>query len=88
MHLDRDFHGKLVWKVDWPMRWAYEGVVFEPSGVDHQSPGSSFVVGGHLAERHHPARNRRANFCRHGVNTTSVAEHGLGFARSRLSSPE
>lgn len=50
MHLDRDFHGKLVWKVDWPMRWAYEGVVFEPSGVDHQSPGSSFVVGGHLVE--------------------------------------
>jgi lysyl-tRNA synthetase class 1 len=40
--------GKLVWKVDWPMRWAYEGVVFEPSGVDHQSPGSSFVVGGHI----------------------------------------
>jgi lysyl-tRNA synthetase, class I len=41
-------HGKLVWKVDWPMRWAYEGVIFEPSGVDHQSPGSSFVVGGRL----------------------------------------
>ena len=42
----RDFRrGKLVWKVDWPMRWAYEGVDFEPSGVDHQSPGSSFVVG-------------------------------------------
>ncbi|MDG9705779.1 lysine--tRNA ligase [Streptomyces sp. DH37] len=40
--------GKLVWKVDWPMRWAYEGVVFEPSGVDHQSPGSSYVVGGQL----------------------------------------
>ncbi|WP_369200745.1 lysine--tRNA ligase [Streptomyces sp. PU-14G] len=43
-------HGKLVWKVDWPMRWAYEGVVFEPSGVDHQSPGSSFVVGGQLVK--------------------------------------
>jgi lysyl-tRNA synthetase, class I len=41
-------HGKLVWKVDWPMRWAYEGVAFEPSGVDHSSPGSSFVVGGRL----------------------------------------
>ncbi|GIH69664.1 lysine--tRNA ligase [Sphaerimonospora thailandensis] len=41
-------HGKLVWKVDWPMRWAYEGVVFEPSGVDHTSPGSSFVVGGQI----------------------------------------
>jgi lysyl-tRNA synthetase class 1 len=40
--------GKLVWKVDWPMRWAYEGVVFEPSGVDHSSPGSSFVVGGQI----------------------------------------
>ncbi|MFG3251981.1 lysine--tRNA ligase [Streptomyces sp. NPDC048172] len=47
----REFdHGKLVWKVDWPMRWAYEGVVFEPSGVDHQSPGSSFVVGGQLVK--------------------------------------
>ncbi|MFI0777717.1 lysine--tRNA ligase [Streptomyces sp. NPDC021212] len=40
--------GKLVWKVDWPMRWAYEGVVFEPSGVDHSSPGSSYVVGGQI----------------------------------------
>jgi lysyl-tRNA synthetase class 1 len=41
--------GKLVWKVDWPMRWGYEHVMFEPSGVDHQSPGSSFVVGKDLA---------------------------------------
>jgi lysyl-tRNA synthetase class 1 len=47
----KDFnHGKLVWKVDWPMRWAYEGVVFEPSGVDHSSPGSSFVVGGQIVQ--------------------------------------
>ncbi len=45
----REFnHGKLVWKVDWPMRWAYEGVLFEPSGVDHSSPGSSFVVGSRI----------------------------------------
>lgn len=43
------FSGKLVWKVDWPMRWGYEGVLFEPSGVDHQSPGSSYVVGKDLA---------------------------------------
>ena len=41
-------NGKLVWKVDWPMRWAFEGVTFEPSGVDHSSPGSSFVVGSQL----------------------------------------
>ncbi|MGA5132238.1 lysine--tRNA ligase [Streptomyces olivoreticuli] len=43
--------GKLVWKVDWPMRWAYEGVIFEPSGVDHSSPGSSFVVGGQIVRK-------------------------------------
>jgi lysyl-tRNA synthetase class 1 len=48
--LSTDHRGKLVWKVDWPMRWAYEGVIFEPSGVDHQSPGSSFVVGGELVK--------------------------------------
>ena len=30
------------------MRWAYEGVIFEPSGVDHSSPGSSFMVGGQI----------------------------------------
>ena len=40
--------GKLVWKVDWPMRWSYERVTFEPAGVDHSSPGSSFTVGGEL----------------------------------------
>ena len=47
--LDTFTNGKLVWKVDWPMRWAHERVMFEPSGVDHQSPGSSFVVGKDLA---------------------------------------
>ena len=30
------------------MRWAYEGVDFEPTGVDHSSPGSSFQVGGQI----------------------------------------
>lgn len=40
--------GKLVWKVDWPMRWAYESVTFEAGGVDHSSPGSSFTVGSQL----------------------------------------
>jgi lysyl-tRNA synthetase class 1 len=41
-------HGKLVWKVDWPMRWAYEAVTFEAAGADHSSPGSSFSVGAEL----------------------------------------
>jgi lysyl-tRNA synthetase, class I len=40
--------GKLAWKVDWPMRWAYERVTFEPAGADHASPGSSFDVGAQL----------------------------------------
>ena len=35
--------GKLAWKVDWPMRWAFEHVDFEPAGMDHATPGSSFT---------------------------------------------
>jgi lysyl-tRNA synthetase, class I len=46
--LDQASHGKLVWKVDWPMRWAFEAVIFEAAGVDHSSPGSSFTVGSRL----------------------------------------
>src|SRR4051794_26282526 len=42
--------GKLVWKVDWPMRWAFEHVDFEPAGMDHATPGSSFTVGHSLVE--------------------------------------
>ncbi|MGH3796113.1 MAG: lysine--tRNA ligase [Pseudonocardiaceae bacterium] len=42
--------GKLVWKVDWPMRWAHEGVAFEPAGEDHHAPTGSFTVGRHLVE--------------------------------------
>jgi lysyl-tRNA synthetase, class I len=48
VRLSEHHRGKLVWKVDWPMRWAYEQVVFEPSGVDHSTPGSSFDVGGQI----------------------------------------
>lgn len=33
---------KLGWRVDWPMRWNREKVVFEPAGKDHHSPGGSF----------------------------------------------
>jgi lysyl-tRNA synthetase class 1 len=43
--------GKLAWKVDWPMRWAYERVTFEPAGNDHSSPGSSFTVGAELVSK-------------------------------------
>ncbi len=36
---------KLNWRTDWPMRWAYEGVDFEPGGKDHSSDGGSFDTG-------------------------------------------
>lgn len=35
---------KLHWKIDWPMRWQYEQVVFEPGGKDHSSKNGSFDV--------------------------------------------
>ena len=39
----RKFQGaKLGWRVDWPMRWNEEKVVFEPGGKDHISPGGSY----------------------------------------------
>ena len=43
--------GKLVWKVDWPMRWSFEGVDFEPGGEDHSSPGSSYTVGKEIVSK-------------------------------------
>lgn len=46
-----EHEGKLVWKVDWPMRWAFEGVDFEPGGLDHSTPGSSYTVGKELVKR-------------------------------------
>jgi lysyl-tRNA synthetase class 1 len=33
------------------MRWAYEGVDFEPGGLDHSTPGSSYTVGKELVKR-------------------------------------
>ena len=36
---------KLVWRCDWPMRWNYEKVDFEPGGKDHSTVGGSFDTG-------------------------------------------
>jgi len=33
---------KLLWRIDWPMRWEYEKVDFEPAGKEHHSSGGSF----------------------------------------------
>ncbi|MBQ4425319.1 MAG: lysine--tRNA ligase [Lachnospiraceae bacterium] len=47
----KDTDCKLAWKVDWPMRWAYEGVDFEPGGKDHASPGGSYDNSRVIAEK-------------------------------------
>jgi lysyl-tRNA synthetase class 1 len=46
-----DFNCKLVWRVDWPMRWMYEGVDFEPGGKDHASPTGSYQNGRLVSEK-------------------------------------
>ena len=43
-NFEADNHCKLAWKVDWPMRWAYENTDFEPGGKDHGSEQSSYNV--------------------------------------------
>jgi lysyl-tRNA synthetase class 1 len=47
--LNEACHAKLVWKVDWPMRWRHERVDFEPGGPDHSAPAGSYTVGTQLA---------------------------------------
>ena len=37
-----NFNCKLGWKIDWPMRWRYEEVDFEPGGKDHAAPTGSY----------------------------------------------
>ena len=41
---------KLFWRVDWPMRWEYEKVDFEPAGKDHHSHGGSFDTARHVCK--------------------------------------
>jgi len=47
----RRFGGvKLPWRIDWPMRWRFEKVDFEPAGKDHHSEGGSFDTARSIAE--------------------------------------
>lgn len=48
--ISKESIGKLSWKIDWPMRWGYENVSFEPGGADHATPGGSFYVAKKMAE--------------------------------------
>ena len=45
-----DFNCKLAWKIDWPMRWMYEGVDFEPGGKDHAAKNGSYDTSKDIAK--------------------------------------
>jgi lysyl-tRNA synthetase class 1 len=49
--ITKDHVVKLSWKVDWAMRWKHLGVVFEPAGKDHGSPGGSYDVSSEIKEK-------------------------------------
>ncbi|MBT2259202.1 lysine--tRNA ligase [Priestia megaterium] len=42
---------KLNWKIDWPMRWMIEDVVFEPGGRDHSSETGSYNVSKEISKK-------------------------------------
>ena len=42
---------KLQWRVDWPARWKYERVDFEPGGIDHSVEGGSFSTGKEIIKK-------------------------------------
>lgn len=42
---------KLLWRIDWPMRWAHEDVDFEPGGKDHSSDGGSYTTAKEISEQ-------------------------------------
>jgi lysyl-tRNA synthetase class 1 len=42
--------GKLPWRVDWPARWWFLGVTFEPFGKDHAAAGGSYHTAKRISE--------------------------------------
>lgn len=49
-HFRTEHHCKLNWKIDWPMRWMYEGVDFEPGGKDHATAHGSYDASKDIAK--------------------------------------
>ena len=49
-NFEKDFNCKLAWKIDWPMRWMYEGVDFEPGGKDHAAKNGSYDTSKDIAK--------------------------------------
>ena len=46
-----EYDCKLAWKIDWPMRWKFEKVDFEPGGKDHASPTGSYQTSRVISEK-------------------------------------
>jgi len=46
-----EYDCKLAWKIDWPMRWKFEKVDFEPGGKDHASPTGSYQTSRIISEK-------------------------------------
>ena len=42
---------KLLWRIDWPMRWKYEDVDFEPGGADLNAAGGSWMTGKEIVKK-------------------------------------
>jgi len=42
---------KLPWRMDWPMRWVFEDVDFEPGGKDHSSQGGSYTTAKDIVDK-------------------------------------
>ncbi len=47
---------KLPWRLDWGMRWEYEGVNFEPGGKEHSTPGGSRDTAKEIFEKLYPEK--------------------------------
>lgn len=41
----------IRWRVDWPLRWKYEQVDFEPGGIDHSVYGGSYTTAKEIARK-------------------------------------
>lgn len=41
----------IKWRIDWPLRWDYEKVDFEPGGIDHSVYGGSFTTAKEISKK-------------------------------------
>ena len=47
--LDDSFRGKLIWKVNWAMRWTHDSVMYESSGENQLTGTGSYAVASKIA---------------------------------------